>query len=154
MFATRQVARSTKSSTSCSFHSCGSAGLRGWQTRTLHGRPGWSWRSIPDICRHRSSCALPRPGKTKSGSALHCILWGKFEAIGRTREREQTHLFGGDGLLRGLRQLFNGLGVVSQIAFASDEDDGKPLAEMEDFGNPLFVQEGQHESDDDRFGNG
>lgn len=41
-----------------------------------------------------------------------------------------TNLFGGDGLLGGLCQLFNGLRVVSQIALAPDEYDGKTLAEV------------------------
>lgn len=50
---------------------------------------------------------------------------------------EIAYLLGCDGFLRRLGQFFNGLGVVSQIALAADKDDGKALAEMEDFGDPL-----------------
>lgn len=50
---------------------------------------------------------------------------------------ETAYLLGCDGFLRRLGQFFDSLGVVSQIALAADEDDGKALAEMEDFGDPL-----------------
>lgn len=49
----------------------------------------------------------------------------------------ETYLFGGNGLLAGLAKLFNSLGVIAQILLASDEDDGKALAEVHDLGNPL-----------------
>lgn len=48
-----------------------------------------------------------------------------------------THLFGGDGLLGCLRQLFDGLAIISQVVFASNQDNGKTLAEMQDLGDPL-----------------
>ena len=48
-----------------------------------------------------------------------------------------AYLFRGDGLLRCLVQLLNGLLVVSQILLAADEDDGQAGAEVQDLGNPL-----------------
>lgn len=48
-----------------------------------------------------------------------------------------TYLFGGDWLLGGLGQFFNGLGVVAKILLASDENNRKSLAEVKHFGNPL-----------------
>lgn len=48
-----------------------------------------------------------------------------------------TYLFGGDGLLGSLVQLFNGLGVVAEILLATDKDNGKTLAEVQNFGDPL-----------------
>ena len=42
----------------------------------------------------------------------------------------QTHLLGADGSLAGLSELFNDLGVSSQILLAANEDDGQVLAEM------------------------
>jgi hypothetical protein len=49
----------------------------------------------------------------------------------------KTYLLRGDRLLRGLGELLDSLGVVTQILLAADEDDGKALAEVENFGNPL-----------------
>lgn len=43
-------------------------------------------------------------------------IWGKAE-IGT------TYLLRGDGLLAGLTQLLRGLGIVTQILFAANEDD-------------------------------
>lgn len=54
----------------------------------------------------------------------------------RTRG-ESTYLFGRDGLLGGLGEFFNGLGVVTKIHFAANKDDGKALAEVKNLGNPL-----------------
>jgi hypothetical protein len=34
---------------------------------------------------------------------------------------------------------------MSQIAFASDEDDRETLAEMEDFGDPLYLNVSLHQ---------
>lgn len=48
-----------------------------------------------------------------------------------------AYLFRGNGLLRCLVQLLNGLLVVSQILLAADEDDGQAGAEVQDLGNPL-----------------
>jgi hypothetical protein len=36
-------------------------------------------------------------------------------------------------------ELLNGLLVVTQILLAADEDDGETAAEMEDFGDPLYL---------------
>ena len=59
----------------------------------------------------------------------------------RARPREPggriSHLFGGDGLLARLSEFLNGLLVVAQILLATDEDDGKALAEVKDLGDPL-----------------
>jgi hypothetical protein len=49
----------------------------------------------------------------------------------------EAYLFRGNGLLRCLVQLLNGLLVVSQILLAADEDDGQAGAEVQDLGNPL-----------------
>lgn len=51
--------------------------------------------------------------------------------------RGGTYLLRGDGLLRGLGELLDGLGVVAQILLAANKDDGKALAEVENLGNPL-----------------
>lgn len=48
-----------------------------------------------------------------------------------------AYLFRGNGLLRCLVQLLNGLLIVSQILLAADEDDGQAGAEVQDLGNPL-----------------
>lgn len=48
-----------------------------------------------------------------------------------------TYLLGRDGLLASLAKLFDRLGVVTQILFATNQDDGKTLAEMKNLGNPL-----------------
>jgi hypothetical protein len=49
----------------------------------------------------------------------------------------ETYLLRGDRLLRGLGKLLDGLGVVAQILLAANKDDGKTLAEVKNFGNPL-----------------
>jgi hypothetical protein len=51
-----------------------------------------------------------------------------------------TDLLRRDGLLAGLAELFNGLGVVSQILLAANQDDGKTLAEVKNLGNPLLTR--------------
>lgn len=48
-----------------------------------------------------------------------------------------TYLLRGDGLLRGLGELFNSLGVVAQILLAANKDNGETLAEVKNLGNPL-----------------
>jgi len=42
-----------------------------------------------------------------------------------------------NGLLAGLVKLFNCLLVITQILLTADKNDGKTLAEMEDFRDPL-----------------
>ena len=54
-----------------------------------------------------------------------------------------TNLLGGDGLLRGLCELLDGLRIVTEIALAADENDGKTLAEVKDFGDPLWEVSGR-----------
>ena len=50
---------------------------------------------------------------------------------------ELTYLLGSDGALGGLVQLLNGLGVVTQILLATNQDNGEALAEVENLGDPL-----------------
>ena len=52
-------------------------------------------------------------------------------------ENAMTYLLRGDWLLGGLCKFFLGSRVMSEIVLATNEDDGKALAEMEDFGDPL-----------------
>lgn len=49
-----------------------------------------------------------------------------------------TYLFGGNGLLAGLAELLNGLGVVAQILLAANEDDWDVTAEVKNLRVPLF----------------
>lgn len=53
-----------------------------------------------------------------------------MSAIRAPRPVEGAYLFGGDRLLRGLVQLFVGLGVVTEVHLAADKDDGEALAEV------------------------
>jgi hypothetical protein len=53
-------------------------------------------------------------------------------------ERE-PYLFRRDGLLTRLPELLNRLGVVSQILLASNKDNREALAEVKNFGDPLFM---------------
>lgn len=48
-----------------------------------------------------------------------------------------AYLLGRDGLLARLSQLLNDLLVVSQVLLATDQDDGKALAEVKNLGDPL-----------------
>jgi hypothetical protein len=36
-------------------------------------------------------------------------------------------------------ELFDGLLIITQIFLTADEDDGEATAEMEDFGDPLYL---------------
>ena len=49
-----------------------------------------------------------------------------------------TYLLRSDGLLGRLVQLLNGLLVEAQILLAANKDDGQALAEVQDFGDPLW----------------
>ena len=49
----------------------------------------------------------------------------------------RTDLLRRDGLLGGLGEFFNGLGVVTKIHLAANKDDGKALAEVKNLGDPL-----------------
>lgn len=57
--------------------------------------------------------------------------------VSRQTQGQQAYLLGADGLLACLAELLNGLVVVTQILLATNEDDGKALAEMQDLRNPL-----------------
>lgn len=50
---------------------------------------------------------------------------------------QKTYLILGDGGLRSLVKLFDGLSVVSKILLATDENDGKALAKVQNLGDPL-----------------
>ena len=52
-------------------------------------------------------------------------------------DKTVTDLLRGDRPLVGLPELLNHSGVPPEILLASDEDDGKALAEVHDLGNPL-----------------
>jgi len=120
----------TKSGTSCSCPFRGLEELRVWQTRRLREHPGLSWPSIRGICMRQSSCGLPHP---KHRIRTYVATTDFFRVF------EPTYLFGCNWLLRRFRKLFNGLGIVSQIILATNEDNRKTLAEMQDFGDPLSV---------------
>lgn len=49
----------------------------------------------------------------------------------------RAYLFVGDGVLGGLVQLLDRLGVVAQITLAANQDDGKARAEVQDLRDPL-----------------
>lgn len=49
----------------------------------------------------------------------------------------KTYLLLGDGGLRSLVKLLDGLLVVSKILLTSDKDDGKALAEVQNLRDPL-----------------
>lgn len=51
--------------------------------------------------------------------------------------KKDAYLLRADGLLGGLVQLLNGLGVVAQILLAANKDDWEALAEVKDLGDPL-----------------
>jgi hypothetical protein len=48
-----------------------------------------------------------------------------------------TYLLRADGLLGGLVELLDGLGVVAQILLTANQDDWETLAEVQNLGNPL-----------------
>lgn len=50
-----------------------------------------------------------------------------------------AYLIGSNGFLASFVKLFDGLLIVAQIFLATNEDNRKPLAEMEDLRNPLHV---------------
>lgn len=63
-----------------------------------------------------------------------------FEVANGTDLLGNSHtLFGRDGALTRLSELLDNLGVMAKILFASDEDDGQVLAEVEHFRDPLFL---------------
>ena len=66
------------------------------------------------------------------GCVLVCVKW--FMSC------HKTYLVLGDGGLRSLVELLNGLLVVSEILLATDEDDGKTLAEVQNLRDPLLQQ--------------
>lgn len=48
-----------------------------------------------------------------------------------------AHLFWRDGPLACLPELFDDLGVTTEILLAADENDGQVLAKVQDFRDPL-----------------
>ena len=51
--------------------------------------------------------------------------------------KKMNYLFRADRLLAGLAKFLSGLGVVSQVLLAPDEDDGQTLAKVQDLRDPL-----------------
>lgn len=76
----------------------------------------------------------------------HRQLLGSSSIEGHHWVEMPTYLLWCNGFLGCLGQLFDSLGVMSQIAFASDEDDREALTEMEDFGDPLDLDVSFHQS--------
>lgn len=67
-------------------------------------------------------------------------LGGALEITDSTNLLRNSHtLLGGNGALTGLAKLLDNLGVVTQILLASNQDDGKVLAEVEHLGDPLLL---------------
>ena len=64
-------------------------------------------------------------------------MYGRGLFQGFWGDRCKTYLFRSHGLLRGLVELLDGLGVVAEILLAADEDDGQAGAEVQDLGDPL-----------------
>lgn len=69
---------------------------------------------------------------------LHPGVVSNTSGTARLRVPSKTYLLRGDGLLAGLAELLNGLVVVSQILLATNQDDGKALAEVKNLRDPLF----------------
>jgi len=75
---------------------------------------------------------------------------------------ESLTLFGGNGLLAGLAELLDGLGVVAQILLAANEDNWDVTAEVENLRVPLLGNvveriggvDGEADQDDVRVGVG
>ena len=55
-----------------------------------------------------------------------------------------THLSLCNRPLRGLVQFFHGLGIVTKIGFAANEDDGETWAEVQNLRDPLLMGSCQH----------
>lgn len=115
---------------SCWCDRCGTAERREWRARRPRGHPRWSWPSTRGTCRHQSSCESPHPARIV---VSNCV----FELAGAQMQHLITYLLRRDGLLASLPQLLNGLLVETQILLATNEDDGKALAEVKNLGNPL-----------------
>jgi len=85
-------------------------------------------------------------GESKACRALENLcntlvgLGGALEVVVSTDNLlDMLTLLLADGLLRGLCELRNGLGVVSEILLTSNKDDGEVGAEVEDFRDPLLL---------------
>lgn len=76
---------------------------------------------------------LTAPMRFLTSSPCECVLVAGLRGGVET----EPHLLHCDGLLAGLVQLLNCLGVESQVLLAANEDDGQAGAEVQDFGNPL-----------------
>jgi hypothetical protein len=66
---------------------------------------------------------------------MHKMNW----AIGEARKFKEAYLLGSNGLLAGLVKLLDSLRIIAKIFLATDENNRKTLAEVEDFRNPLEV---------------
>jgi hypothetical protein len=95
-----------------------------WRARIPPGRLRSSSRSTRGTSGRRSSCEHPRPAEHVSGA--------------RRGEVVDTDLLWSHWLLGSLVQLLNRLLVEAQILLAADKDNGQALAEVQDFGDPLW----------------
>lgn len=66
------------------------------------------------------------------GRALEVLLGTNLLSNGLT-------LVSGDWALGSSLELLNGLGIVTEIGLAANENDGDALAEVQDFGDPLLL---------------
>jgi hypothetical protein len=84
--------------------------------------------------------ALSRLGRALDvaggADALADLLSLGWLAMAR-RRRASAHLFRRHGLLAGLVQLLDGLGIESEILLAAHQDDGQAGAEVQHLGDPL-----------------
>lgn len=71
--------------------------------------------------------------------ALVCLCRTLEILVGPNLLANLLTLFRGDGLLASLVQFFNSLLVVTEILFATDENDRQALAEVKDFRDPLLL---------------
>lgn len=62
---------------------------------------------------------------------------GQYTCEFRRRSKTSTHVLSGNRLLVGCPQGLDGVGVVSQIVLAADQDDGETGAEVHDLRDPL-----------------
>lgn len=66
---------------------------------------------------------------------MHSINWD-FRKHGKIKE---SYLLRSNGLLAGLVKLFDSLLIIAKIFLATDKNNGKSLAEMENFRDPLEI---------------
>jgi len=109
----------------------------------------------------------PSDGEGGPGRVLEHLLHA-FACPGRALEifvgvdllGDSVSFFRGNGLLVCLAELLDRLGIVTQILFAANEEDGETSAEVQDLSNPLLLNvikrvrcvDGEADQDDMRIG--